>query len=133
MRLKYLENPREWRKSAIMTAVGAALVSSILHWRSIMPARIWLWICSACGLFALLAFIRPVWFRTFYRVSLWLGFHSSQLVGRCVLVLFFFLILTPAGIALRLFGKDPLQKGLNRETPSHWSEPPECTPLDRLF
>jgi hypothetical protein len=77
--------------------------------------------------------LRPRWFRGWYRVSLWLGFHSSQCVGRAVLALFFWCLLTPVGLGLRLLGKDPLQLRRPPRATTCWHPAREPNPLDRLF
>jgi hypothetical protein len=50
-----------------------------------------------------------------------------------LLVLFFFFILTPVGLILRLMGKDALQLKPRREAQSCWQTAKDYGPLDRLF
>jgi len=85
------------------------------------------------GLVAILALLQPRWFRGWYRLSLRLGFYSSQFIGRCVLLVFFIFIVTPLGCVLRLAGKDPLQLKRPADTTTFWHPSKECSPLDRLF
>ena len=90
--------------------------------------------CSACSaVVAICAVLQPRWFRGWYRLSLRLGFYSSQFIGRCVLALFFIFILTPLGLVLRLAGKDPLQLKRPRDATTYWHPAKDCSPLDRLF
>ena len=107
MKLIYREDPKEWRKSAVLLAL--------------------------LGLVAIGAALRPRWFRGWYRLSLRLGFYSSQFIGRCVLMIFFIFILTPLGFVLRLMGKDPLQLERPREAATYWHQAKEGSSLDRLF
>lgn len=79
------------------------------------------------------AMLRPRWFRGWYRLSLWLGFHSSQFVGRCVLLLFFIFIITPLGRLMRLGGKDLLRLKRARDARTYWHMSKDSSPLDRLF
>ncbi len=133
MKINYSEQPREWRKSTLLTALGVALLSSVLHWRRHLPVNVWLGLLLALGLVAVAALWWPRWFRGWYRLSLWLGFHSSQFIGRCVLALFFIFIMTPLGLVLRALGKDPLQLRPPPSTDSYWQTARPCNPLDRLF
>ena len=133
MKLNYKEDPKEWRKSMLLTALGLALISSLLRWRKHLPVDWWLGMLALLALVAVVAVLQPRWFRGWYRVSLWLGFYSSQFIGRCVLFLFFILIITPVGWALRLAGKDPLQMRKPRAAQTYWQEARDCSPLDRLF
>ncbi len=133
MKLTYREDPREWRKSVWLTALGLALLSSLLRWRRHLPAHAWVGLLLGLGLVALAAGLQPRWFRAWYRLSLWLGFYSSQFLGRCALVIFFACILTPLGLVLRLAGKDPLRLRRPRRAATYWQQTRESNPLDRLF
>ena len=42
MKLKFKEDPKEWRKQALLTAPGLAILSSVLHWRHVLSAQVWL-------------------------------------------------------------------------------------------
>ena len=87
MKLKFKEDPKEWRKSALLAALGLAILSTLLRWRRHLPADYW------CALLALLggvgdlrAAAHRAGFRGWkYRLSLRLGFYSSQFMGWCVL------------------------------------------------
>ena len=133
MKLNYKEDPKEWRKSTLLTALGLAIISSLLRWRKHLPVDWWFGLLALLALVAVVAVLQPRWFRGWYRVSLWLGFYSSQFIGRCVLLLFFIFIITPVGWALRLAGKDPLQQRKPRAAQTYWQEARDCSPLDRLF
>ena len=133
MKLNFKEDPKEWRKSALLTALGLALISSLLRWRKHLPANVWLTLLALLGLAAICAVLQPRWFRGWYRLSLRLGFYSSQFLGRCVLLVFFIFILTPLGWILRLTGKDPLHLKRPPNVTTYWHTAKECNPLDRLF
>jgi hypothetical protein len=133
MKLIYKEEPKEWRKSALLTALGLAILISLLRWRRHLPVNVWCALLALLGFVAIGALLRPRRFRGWYRLSLWLGFYSSQFIGRCVLVIFFIFILTPLGFVLRLMGKDPLQLRRPRKATTYWHEAKVGSPLDRLF
>ncbi len=133
MKLIFKEDPKEWRKSALLTALGLALISSLLRWRKHLPVNVWLIVLAVLALVALGALLQPRWFRGWYRLSLRLGFYSSQFIGRCVLLMFFIFILTPLGWILRLMGKDPLQLKRAPNATTYWHAAKECNSLDRLF
>jgi hypothetical protein len=132
MRIRYKEDPREWRKSVWLTTLGLALVGSAVIWRSGLPAAAWLGWLGVLGLVAVVAAMRAAWFRGYYRLSLRLGVALSHVFARIFLSVFFLLILTPLGFLLRLSGKDLLLlRRPNRE--SYWTETRPAGPLDRLF
>lgn len=133
MKLKFKEEPKEWRKSAFRAALGLAIFSSLVRWRMHLPPDAWCMVLAVCGLFAIAAWLRPRWFRGWYRLSLRLGFYSSQFFGHCVLLLLFIFILTPFAFVLRLMGKDPLQLKRRHDAKTCWCQARDCNPLDRLF
>ena len=127
------DNPREWRKAALLAALGLAAFSSLLRWRHVLPHRIWLTVLTLSALLAICAALKPRWFRGYYLLSMRLGFAISQFGGRVALGLFFFLVITTLGWILRLTGQDPLQLKRPRERESCWRVAKDSTPLDRLF
>lgn len=133
MKLNFKEDPKEWRKSALLTVLGLALISSLLRWRRHLPADAWHIALVVFGIVAVGAVLRPRWFRGWYRVSLRLGFYSSQFIGRGVLLIFFIFIITPFGWILRLMGKDPLQLKRPPGATTYWHPAKDSSPLDRLF
>jgi hypothetical protein len=133
MKLKLKEEPKEWRKAAWMSALGLALLSSLLRWRGVLPAAAWGVVLGLLAALAVTAALQPRWFRGYYRFSARLGFGLSQVAGRAVLALFFFTILTPLGLALRLLGKDPLRLRRPAGVESYWTEVRRESSLDRLF
>jgi hypothetical protein len=133
MNLHFQEDPQEWRKSALLTTLGLAILSSLLRWRKHLPVNYWLALLVLLAVVAICAVLQPRWFRGWYRLSLRLGFYSSQFIGRCVLLLFFIFILMPLGWILRGMGKDPLQLKRPRQAATYWRQARDCNPLDRLF
>ncbi len=133
MKLNLKDEPREWRKSALLAALGLAVVSSVLRWRHVLPPPVWLAVLAVLAAGAAAAWARPRWFRGFHLASMRVGFFVSQWLGRVALVLFFLLILTPAGLVLRLLGKDPLQLKRAAAAATHWQTAKNPGPLDRLF
>jgi len=133
MKLRFKEDPKEWRKSTLLTALGLALLSSLARWRHHLANGKWLVFLAVLAAVAICAVLQPRWFRGWYRLSLRLGFYSSQFIGRCVLALFFIFILTPLGLVLRLTGQDSLRLKHPRDAKTYWHPAREGTPLDRLF
>jgi multisubunit Na+/H+ antiporter MnhG subunit len=133
MKLNLKDEPKEWRKSALLAALGLVILSSLLRWRHVLTDKTWLALLSLFGVMAVCALWQPRWFRGYHRFSMKLGFAVSRFLGRVLLVLFFFFILTPVGLILRLMGKDALQLKPRREAQSCWQTAKDYGPLDRLF
>ena len=133
MHLNLKDEPKEWRKSALLTALGLALICSILRWRHVLGTRAWLTILSVLTLVAVRTILWPRCFRGYHLFSMRLGFVVSRILGRILLTLFFLFVLTPLGWVLRLMGKDLLQLKRRSETTTYWQTAKENSPLDRLF
>src|SRR6266404_8947118 len=109
MNVKLKEDPREWRKTTLLTALGLAFLSTVLRWRHVLHVGYWAAALVAMSIIALSACFRPRWYRGFYRISIRIGFHLSQAIARVLLALIFLLLIVPLGVLLRLAGKDPLR------------------------
>ena len=133
MKLKFKEDPREWRKSVLLPCIAVAAISSLLRWRKVLPADTWYIVLGVGAVIAVFACVKPRWFRGWYRVSMRLGFVTSQCLGHVFLILIFVGIVTPLGWLLRLAGKDPLQLKPQPKTTTYWNESADATPLERLF
>jgi hypothetical protein len=133
MKLNLKDEPKEWRKSVLLAALGLALISSLLRWRHVLESKPWLAILTVLALMAIAAVMQPRWFRGYHLFSMRLGFAISWILGRVALVFFFLFILTPVGWMLRLAGKDPLQLKPPAGTGTCWHPAKDCGPLDRLF
>ena len=133
MKPNFKDEPKEWRKSALLAAFGLALISSLLRWRHVLADEKWLAILIVLAVLAIAALLQPRWFRGYHLFSMRLGFASSRILGRVLLTLFFIFIVTPMGWVLRLAGKDPLQLKRPVDAETYWQKAKECGPLDRLF
>lgn len=133
MKLKLKEDPKEWRKAAWMSALGLALLSSLLRWRGVLPVAGWGLVLFLAAALAAAAALRPGWFRGYYRFSARMGFGLSQAAGLVVLTLLFFIVVVPLGLVMRMLGKDPLRLRRPAGRESYWSEVRRKSSLDRLF
>ncbi len=82
MQLNLKDEPKEWRKSALLAALGLALLSLLLRWRHKLAIPTWLIILSALAVVMLAAVTRPRWFRGYHLFSMRLGFAISKFIGR---------------------------------------------------
>ena len=133
MDLNLKDEPKEWRKTALLSALGLALIASLLRWRHGLGNKAWLIILSGVALAAICALLQPRWFRGYHLFSMRIGFVVSRILGRILLMLFFLFILTPFGWILRMTGKDLLQLKRRPDAPTYWQSAKESSPLDRLF
>jgi hypothetical protein len=133
MKLKLKEDSQEWRKTTLLSALGLTILTTLLCWRHVLSRPTWLAIIAILSALSVCALLWPGLFRGYYRVSSRIGFIISQFIGRAVLLLLFFVVLTPMGLALRIAGKDLLRLKPRRSNESYWNSSKETSPLDRLF
>jgi Saxitoxin biosynthesis operon protein SxtJ len=133
MRLILKEDPKAWRKQALLALLGLGVITVLLGWRHALSRQGCVGVLVVLALAAVGAVVRPRWFRGYYRFSMRLGFYFSQCVGYIVLAVLFVLVVTPLGFVLRLAGKDPLQIKRPRDAMTYWSPGKEFGPLDRMF
>lgn len=132
MKLKLKEDPREWLKFTVVMAFAVALITFLLHRKQAVPLKVALGVGAALALALLVCAARPRWFRGFYRAGMTASFHVGQVMGRVMLTVFFLLVVTPLGLALRLCGKDLLATK-RRTTASYWRAAKPVGPFDRQF
>ncbi|HEX5398526.1 MAG TPA: hypothetical protein VFY06_05695 [Verrucomicrobiae bacterium] len=133
MRLHLKEDPREWRKAALLGLIGPAVIVGILRWRGVVSVSFLIAALALFALVALCACARPRWFRVYYRFTTRLGYYIVLVLGRVVLTLLFFVILTPFGWMMRLAGKDFLQLKSPQDKQTFWQKARQDGSLDSMF
>ena len=131
--LRLKEKPLEWIK---FTAVMGLALNGVLFllWRKGVVPGVLCWVAVGVALAAIVvAMIRPHWFRGFYRGGMTLSFQVGQIIGKVILTLFFFTIVTPMGLLLRLMGKDLLQLKRTPEKKTYWQKAKNNREFDRMF
>jgi len=133
MRLHFKEDPKEWRKAALLGLIGPSVIFGILRYRHVISDTCLVAALAVIAMVALCAWMRPRWFRSYYRFMTRLGFYIIQTLGRIVLVALFFVILTPFGWVLRLSGKDFLRLKSPRDKQTFWQTARRDGSLDSMF
>ncbi len=118
------ENARRFGR---MLPVVAAAWAAIVWWRAHPLAAAIVLGVGVVG-FAVSAVAPGPWLR-FFRG--WMRFAEGfgSVLTRVILGAFYFLVLTPVGLVLRLAGRDPLDTAFRDGRPSYWidKEPVEAT------
>jgi hypothetical protein len=117
----------------LLSVLALAILCTLMFWRHILTKAAWSGLLVALGFVAIIVWIKPQCSRTYYRFSTWAGFWSSQWVARIALAAIFAAFITPAGIFLRLFGKDALQLKRSANATTYWKQAKPSGSLDRLF
>jgi hypothetical protein len=133
MRLKLKENPREWQKFTLAMMTAFCLAGYLLYRRTVISLpSFWLIVSLALVTVGVCGFV-PRWFRPIYRLGMTLSFRVGQVMGRILLTVVFFLVLTPLGLLMRLFGKDLLGTHNPAPTDSYWQAARPNSSFERPF
>jgi glucan phosphoethanolaminetransferase (alkaline phosphatase superfamily) len=114
----------------VTMAAAFALLTAVRIWRrgfdrAAMSAMI------VAGLFALAALLIPAALAPVHRWWMRLAEILGWINTRIILVVIFFLIVTPLGLLMRLFRRNPLESA--GKGGSHWTEPPRSSYGDRHY
>jgi hypothetical protein len=130
--LRLKENPREWQKFVAVMGVVANVLAWLPWWRGHLPLAVPMTVALLTVLALGAALIRPQWFRGFYRGGMKISFQIGQVIGKVMLTLFFFIVVTPMGLLLRLLGKDLLQMRRNDDK-TWWRPAKNSREFDRMY
>ncbi len=114
------------RKFGIMMAIALLIITFIIvirHKYSPMPT----FIISA--IFFISAFTMPALLRPVYVIWMKFAFILSWINTRLILFIIFYLIFTPFGIVMRLFGVDLLNRKIDKNKNSYWQKAAKITLL----
>jgi len=131
--LRLKENPREWQKFVAVMGVAANLIAWLSWWRGKIPLAVPIIAASVAVAVLLLSLIQPRWFRGFYRGGMTVSYHIGQVIGKVMLTIFFFVVVTPLGLLLRLLGKDLLGLKKNPSDKTWWRPAKNSREFDRMF
>jgi Saxitoxin biosynthesis operon protein SxtJ len=105
------------RKFGLLFAAVCLVVTVLFAWKG---NRLWVWTAPGVAFFLVTAFFGHPVLRPLY--TGWMMFASllAWINTRLLLGLFFYLVLTPMGLLLRLMGKDLLDRKLDPTAASYW-------------
>jgi len=133
MSLKLKEDPKEWMKFTAALAVAAGALTVLLWKRQIVSRTVLTLVLLLASVALSIGLVRPKWFRRVYRVGMTVSFQIGQGVGKIVLAIFFWLVLTPIGLLLRLWGKDLLSMKRKTASSTYWQPARISDQFDRQF
>jgi ABC-type uncharacterized transport system permease subunit len=83
------------------------------------PAR---WLLTAAAAVTLLYYAIPPLRRLLYLAWMYAAFPIGWVMSHLVLAIVFYLVFTPIGLIMRLFGKDPMQRKFRKDGGGYWQE-----------
>ena len=113
------QSPRDLRKFGITMAVALGLLATLIFFLGSHPLRAyWLW--GIGFLFCIIGLLLPTLLKLFHRLWMALALVLGYFMSRLLLTILFFIVLTPIGLMLRLFGKDILNEKIQQDKESYW-------------
>ena len=80
------------------------------------------WVFGCAGAVTLLYYAVPPFRRLLYLAWMYAAYPIGWVMSHVVLGIVFYLVFTPIGLIMRLFGKDPMQRGFRDDGGSYWRE-----------
>ena len=110
--------------------VFAAVFGIIAAWPLFHGAGLRWWAAGVAGAFAIVAVVMPGILAVPNRLWMKLGLLMGKVVAPIALGILFFLVFSPMGMLMRLFGKDPLKLKRDAAAATYWvnREPPGPPP-----
>ena len=108
---------REIRRFGVLFAVLSVVAGVFMLWKG--SREMWIPFVLA-AVFLLTGLVLPSVLRPFYVVWMRFAFILAWINTRLLLSVFFFLILTPIGVIMRLLGKDVLGRKMDHSAATYW-------------
>lgn len=125
-------SPRELRVFAVLEMVFFGIVATIVYRRTGSAA----WAGGIAGVAAavgLLGLAVPAAIRYVYVVWMAAAFPIGWVVSHVVLAAVYFGVFTPIGLAMKLFGRDPMTRRFDRAASTYWTVRREGSGIARYF
>ena len=124
--------PRELKIFGVLFAAFFALVGGLVWWQSgSRTAGLIVW--AAAGLVLLVFVLVAPTRRPIYLAWSYVLYPVGYLVTLVLMGVVYYLVITPTGLLLRLFGRDPLSRKFLPGAASYWIRRKEDANLDRYF
>lgn len=112
---------KELRWFGLMFLGFFGLIGGYVYYRTgglRVPVILW----TGATIFAIVYYAVPAIQRSAFRAWMTITYPIGWTVSHIILGVFYFLIVTPIGLIMRLFGRDPMQRRFERDRPSYWVE-----------
>ena len=120
---------RELRIFGLAFGGGLSVLGGILWWRGFTTVPPYLWAVAA--VLWLLALLLPRWLTPIEKVMATIFHAVTTALTVVLLTIFYFLVMTPIGLIMRVTRRDFLGKRFARERTSYWVDVPEDGPWSR--
>ena len=125
----FKKSSKELRKFGMVMAVGFGIIGSIFLWKD---HQAWRYLYGIGGFFLLFGLVLPKVLEPIEWA--WMKFaHALGIVMTFILLTVTYLVvITPIGLAMRAFGKDPLNRKFDKTLNSYWVAVDPLGPTSRV-
>ena len=108
---------KEWRNFGIGISIILSIMA-VIQWY--IDSELYLYIILTAVIILLSGLIVPIILRPLFILFSYLGFILGWIMTRIILIILFYLIFTPIGLLMRLFGKKLLDTSFDKKKESFW-------------
>ena len=127
----------ERKNFALSLVLGFPIIALILATITRLSSHAWKPFFFWLGVIGLttgaLLWLIPQIARPLYVIWYFCGCCLGIVMGNTLFALFYYLLLTPMGLIMRLAGRDPLRRRLDRSTPSYWRDAEKVVDMKRYY
>ncbi len=126
---------KELRNFGLVMAGAFAVLGAISYWRNSLPdneSTIWPYMFGLAGFFLVFGLIFPRVLTPIEWFWMKLAFVLSIIVTHILVTLTFYIVITPVGLLMRLFGNDPLRLKFAKKEDSYWVKVEDDGPHTRF-
>jgi len=113
-----MKNTKKDLKSFAFICFGIFILIGFIPFFQGQDIRTWALILSL--IFLIIGLTNPLLLQGFYKIWMNIGEFIGNIVSKIVLFILFYLLFTPIAFVLRVFGKDPLNKRIDKSQTSYW-------------
>ena len=118
--INWRPDAKELRKFGITVLIGFAIIGTIIFFTAKTPvSAYWLWGIGA--VFGISGLTGTVIALPFYFAWMGIAFVIGNIMSRIIMVLVYFLVVTPIGLLMRMTGRDRLRLKKTKED-SYWTD-----------
>ena len=126
--------PRELKRFGVSNLVILGVAGALFYWRGHTDLAWGFWIVGvATGLTGMTGTVVAL---PGYYLFMAVGLVMGNVVGRVLVGLFYYLLITPMGLVMRLIGRDPLRLRAPADASTYWCDihaPTEKARYERQF
>ena len=109
--------PKDLRKFGLTMGIFFGILGGLFLWRG---KAAWSWWTGLSAFFLFFGILLPGWLKGIHRAWMTLALLMGWVMTRVVLIIFFYIVLTPIGFFARLSGKRPLGLRSEKGKVSYW-------------